>query len=117
MRKTKKKKNKNHLRKARIKYYSIKKGGVGSRSNSRSKSNSRSRSKRRSNILSKSALALVTAEYAKEAAEAAAARAKMAAERNDGLLSGFTALAPIVYDVDKQLERREHDKLLRFLYS
>ena len=28
MRKTKKKKNKNHLRKARIKYYSIKKGGL-----------------------------------------------------------------------------------------
>ena len=116
MRKTKKKKNKNHLRKARIKYYSIKKGGVGSRSNSRSK--------RRSNILSKSALALVTAEYAKEAAEAAAARAaaraaraKMVAERNDGLLSGFAALAPIVDDVDKQLERREQDKLLRFLYS
>lgn len=172
MRKTKRSKTKrrnrkhNYLGKARIKYYSIKKGGATSRSRTNSnrlRSNGQ-RSARADTLaeveaaLRDAALSEVTprgvsprevkrvkkaeaeakraaveaklaklaeAEAEAELAEAAAKKAvdeakakqeaKWAAERNDGLLSGFAALAPIVNGVDKQLQRREHDKLLRFL--
>ena len=89
MRKTKRRIRKhNYLGKAKIKNYSIKKGGVGRWIRSRSNMSNRSnRNKISSNILSKSALARMTADYARQAAEAKAKQeAGWDAERKQGFL-------------------------------